>query len=109
MDGRGCWRDNVFVERLWKTIKYEDVYLRAYETMSAAHSGIGRYLEFYNSRRPHSALGGSTPDRSTSPVCPRWNRRHKWQAGLPIAPHALALRMGRRAAPWITLHLQGST
>ena len=62
MDGKGCWRDNVFVERLWKSIKYEEVYLRAYETVSAARSGIGRYLDFYNSRRPHSALDGSTPD-----------------------------------------------
>jgi transposase InsO family protein len=62
MDGRGCWRDNVFVERLWKSIKYEEVYLRAYETVSEARSGIGRYLEFYNSRRPHSALDAKTPD-----------------------------------------------
>jgi putative transposase len=62
MDGRGCWRDNVFVERLWKSIKYEEVYLRAYETVSAARSGIGRYLAFYNSRRPHSSLDGNTPD-----------------------------------------------
>jgi putative transposase len=62
MDGRGCWRDNVFVERLWKSIKYEEVYLRAYETVSAARSGISRYLDFYNARRPHSALDGSTPD-----------------------------------------------
>jgi putative transposase len=62
MDGKGCWRDNVFVERLWKSIKYEEVYLHAYETVSAAKSGIGRYLAFYNSRRPHSALDGSTPD-----------------------------------------------
>lgn len=62
MDGRGCWRDNVFVERLWKSIKYEEVYLHAYETVSAAKSGIGRYLEFYNSQRPHSSLDGSTPD-----------------------------------------------
>lgn len=62
MDGRGCWRDNVFVERLWKSIKYEEVYLRAYETVSDARAGIGRYLEFYNSHRPHSALDGNTPD-----------------------------------------------
>jgi putative transposase len=62
MDGKGCWHDNVFVERLWKSIKYEEVYLRAYETVSEARSGTGRYLEFYNSRRPHSALDGDTPD-----------------------------------------------
>lgn len=62
MDGKGCWRDNVFVERLWKSIKYEEVYLHAYETVSAARSAIGRYLDFYNSRRPHSALDGETPD-----------------------------------------------
>ena len=62
MDGKGCWRDNVFVERLWKSIKYEEVYLHAYETVSAAKSGIGRYLGFYNSRRPHSTLDGKTPD-----------------------------------------------
>jgi putative transposase len=62
MDGKGCWRDNVFVERLWKSIKYEEVYLRAYESVSAAKTGIGNYLAFYNSRRPHSALDGRTPD-----------------------------------------------
>jgi len=62
MDGRGCWRDNVFVERLWKSIKYEEVYLHAYETVSAAKAGIGRYLAFYNARRPHSALDAMTPD-----------------------------------------------
>jgi putative transposase len=62
MDGRGCWRDNVFVERLWKSIKYEEVYLHAYETVSAARSGIARYIDFYNSRRPHSSLDAMTPD-----------------------------------------------
>lgn len=61
MDGKGCWRDNVFVERLWKSIKYEEVYLRAYDSVSAAKDGIGRYLAFYNAQRPHSlALGGVT-------------------------------------------------
>ena len=62
MDGRGCWRDNVFVERLWKSIKYEEVYLRSYETVSQARDGIGRYLDFYNAHRPHSSLDAMTPD-----------------------------------------------
>jgi putative transposase len=64
MDGKGAWRDNVFIERLWCSVKYEEVYLRAYETVGEARNSIGRYLEFYNSRRPHSSLDGSTPDQA---------------------------------------------
>jgi len=64
MDGKGAWRDNVFVERLWRSVKYEEVYLRAYETVSEARDSIGRYLDFYNRRRPHSSLDGSTPDQA---------------------------------------------
>ena len=64
MDGKGAWRDNVFTERLWRSIKYEEVYLRAYESVSEARASIGRYLDFYNSRRPHSSLDGMTPDRA---------------------------------------------
>jgi putative transposase len=63
MDGKGCWRDNVIVERLWRTIKYEEVYLRAYDTVSQAKASLGRYLDFYNTRRPHSRLDRMTPDR----------------------------------------------
>jgi putative transposase len=62
MDGRGCWRDNVFVERLWKSIKYEEVYLHAYDSVSEARRGLERYLTFYNHHRPHSKLDRSTPD-----------------------------------------------
>ena len=62
MDGKGCWRDNVLVERLWKSIKYEEVYLHAYETVSPAHQGLERYLTCYNQTRPHRALDGQTPD-----------------------------------------------
>jgi putative transposase len=62
MDGKGAWRDNVFVERLWRSVKYEEVYLHAYESVSAARAGIGRYLDLYNRRRPHSSLDGRTPD-----------------------------------------------
>ena len=64
MDGKGAWRDNVFVERLWRSIKYEEVYLRAYVSVSEARAGIDRYLTFYNSRRPHPSLDGKTPDQA---------------------------------------------
>jgi putative transposase len=63
MDGKGRWCDNVFVERLWRSLKYEQVYLYAYESVTEARSKIGRYLEFYNSSRPHSSLGALTPDQ----------------------------------------------
>ena len=62
MDGKGRWRDNVFIERLWKSVKYEDVYLKAYETVSAVKAGLGRYFDFYNRRRPHASLDRNTPD-----------------------------------------------
>ena len=64
MDGKGAWRDNVFVERLWRSIKYEEVYLRAYDSVSEARTSIGCYLTFHNSRRPHSSLDRSTPDQA---------------------------------------------
>jgi len=64
MDGKGAWRDNVFIERLWRTIKYEEVYLRAYDSVSAARVGLRRYIDFYNTRRPHSSLAGQTPDQA---------------------------------------------
>ena len=63
MDGKGCWRDNVFIERLWKSVKYEEVYLRAYESVSHARESLGRYFIFYNTRRPHTALERQTPDK----------------------------------------------
>jgi len=64
MDGKGAWRDNVFVERLWSSIKYEEVYLRAYESVSGARDSLARYLPFYNARKPHSSLDGHTPDQA---------------------------------------------
>ena len=63
MDGKGAWRDNVFVERLWRSVKYEEVYLHAYDSVSSARSGLDRYFRFYNSRRPHSRLDRQTPDQ----------------------------------------------
>lgn len=72
MDGKGAWRDNVFVERLWRSIKYEEIYLKAYDSVRAARCGIAQYLEFYNSKRPHQAHGLATPDEA-------------YFAGLPFA------------------------
>jgi putative transposase len=62
MDGQGAWRDNLFVERLWKSVKYDEVYLHAYDSVAEAHQGLVRYFTFYNEGRPHSALDGRTPD-----------------------------------------------
>jgi putative transposase len=62
MDGKGCWRDNVFVERLWRSIKYEEVYLKAYDSVTHARESLARYIRFYNSVRPHSSLDRRTPD-----------------------------------------------
>jgi len=65
MDGKGAWRDNAFVERLWRSVKYEEVYLHAYDSVAQARASIGRYIDgFYNSRRPHSSLGRRTPDQA---------------------------------------------
>jgi len=64
MDGKGAWRDNVFVERIWRSVKYEEVYLRGYESVADARTSIGRYLEFYNRKRPHSSLDARTPDHA---------------------------------------------
>ena len=62
MDGKGRWVDNVFVERLWRSVKYEHVYLHAYESVTEAREQLAGYFEFYNEQRPHSALGARTPD-----------------------------------------------
>jgi putative transposase len=64
MDGKGAWRDNVFVERLWKSVTYEEVYLHAYESVAQARHSIGRYFDFYDGRRPHSSLDELTPDQA---------------------------------------------
>jgi putative transposase len=64
MDGRGAWRDNVMVERLWRTVKYDEVYLRAYDSVAHARASLGRFLDFYNAKRPHSSLDARTPDQA---------------------------------------------
>lgn len=74
MDGKGCWRDNVFVERVWRSIKYEEVYLHAYASVNEARTGIARYIDLYNTRRPHSSLDKKTPNEfyyQTLPEVPK--------------------------------------
>jgi putative transposase len=84
MDGRGRWIDNVFIERLWRSLKYECVYLNAFETGSEARTGIGRWISYYNAERPHSALDGFTPDeayaRPLSPSTPGPSKETKLAA-----------------------------
>ena len=70
MDGRGSWRDNVFIERLWRSVRYEEVYLKAYESVSQARQSIADYLSWYNQRRPHSSLFDQTPDEAYFAMLP---------------------------------------
>jgi putative transposase len=77
MDGRGSWRDNVFVERFWRSVKYEEVYLRAYDSVAEARSSIGGYPGFYNRKRPHSSLTERRRSRCIS-LPSQWRRRHEF-------------------------------
>lgn len=63
MDGRGAWQDNVFVERLWRSVKYEEVYLHDHDSVTEARTGVAPYFQFYDSRRPPSSLASQTPDQ----------------------------------------------
>ena len=71
MDGKGAWRDNVFVERLWRSVKYERVYLKAYDSVSAARADIAEYIDWYNTKRPHSSLDDQTPDQTYWRLLPK--------------------------------------
>ena len=70
MDGRGAWRDNVFVERLWRSVKYEEVYLHAYDSVDEARRSITHYLDWYNRCRPHSKLKKKTPNEAYAVMLP---------------------------------------
>jgi putative transposase len=86
MDGTGCWRDNVFIERLWRSVKYEEVYLHAYETVSDVRAGLTRYFQFFNHRRPHTALSRRTPDAVFFAALPETARPSP--RALPLIPAA---------------------
>lgn len=96
MDGRGRVYDNIFVERLWRSVKYEAVYLHDYQTVAEAVSGLGRYFTFYNHDRPHQALGGLTPAEIYGLATPPWpienngmeDDRRRWVAASPVALRA---------------------
>ena len=76
MDGKGRWMDNVFIERLWRSLKFECVFWKAFETGSEARTGIGRWIGYYNVDRPHSALAGATPDEACMMQSTQENWRH---------------------------------
>jgi putative transposase len=104
MDGRGAWRDHVFVERLWRSVKYEEVYLRAYDTVSAARASIGRYLDFYNGRRPHSSLDGGTRIKLTSTRCRSARQRNSgrsstYRRGIAVQTTGTTSVVARWACP----------
>ena len=84
MDGKGRWMDNVFIERLWRSLKYECVYLHAFETGSETKAGIGSWISYYNGARPHSALDGRTPSEAYA---------------MQIAPPGPELALGLAPAP----------
>lgn len=95
MDGRGRWRDNVFVERRSKSIKYEDVYLKAYETVSVLRTSLAADIDFYNTRRPHTAHRERTPRKPIALPC----RHPGWQPEPPehgLSPAACVRRKRRR-------------
>ena len=84
MDGKGAWRDNVFVERLWRSLKYEEVYLNAYASVAEAKAGIGSWLDFYNQERQHQSLGYCTPRQAYEAQCP-------WICGRSASPTGCAV------------------
>jgi len=86
MDGKGRWMDNFFIERLWQSIKYECIYLHAFETGSELRDGLGRWVDFYNSGRPHSSLAGRTPDEAYHQLAPTPSPGHASEtvSGIPM-------------------------
>jgi putative transposase len=90
MDGKGAWRDNVFVERLWRSVKYEEVYLKAYDSVAEARASIARYRDFFNRRRPHSSLDGRTPDEAYFDPFPRAAAARSFRRALDVT--AVGLR-----------------
>ena len=111
MDGRGRVYDNIFVERLWRSVKYEEVYLHDYQTVAEAVAGLGRYVAFYNDQRPHQAFGGLTPAEMYGLATPPWpvQRMEKEGEATRSAASSLALRAPSEAAEQPeTIHLNST-
>ena len=100
MDGRGAWRDNVFIERLWRTLKYEEVYLHADDSIAQARHGIDRGLNWYNAGRPHSSLSRQSPNQVK--CMPRCCQRLNWQRsdGLSCANASISTTSLSRTTGW---------
>ena len=104
MDGKGRALDNVFIERLWRSVKYEEIYPKGYESMKEVRTGLKKYFDFYNNRRPHQGTRLSYPSRGVL-----WNLREKQRGALPLEPHQRAvcplktrgLCIGTRKLNWI--------
>jgi len=87
MDGRGRWMDNVFIERLWRSLKYECVYIHAFETGSDLRAGLAAWIGFYNASRPHSVFAGRTPDEVYFQIAPTLSPGHAPEtvSAIPLA------------------------
>ena len=88
MDGKGRWLDNVFVERLWRSVKYEEIYLHAYETPREVKTALASYFRFYNERRPHQGLEDRTPDEMYFGTVTNRKRQRRMKHGLSTASRA---------------------
>lgn len=102
MDEKGCWQDNVFVKRPWRTVKYEEVYLKAYDIMSAAKASLGTFFDYYNPRRPRQSLDDKTPDAIYFAALPQ-KGAYRLTTGLPTVPLASRIISQQAAVPWIAL------
>ncbi len=102
MDGKGRYRDNIFVERLWRTVKYEEVYLKAYSTGREAKAGLDAYFRFYNAQRPHQALGYRTPAEvfsRSSDTSPEQQTERGWSPGRALVHYSGAAGPSLNIAP----------
>jgi putative transposase len=105
MDGKGRYSDNIFVERLWRTVKYEEVYLKAYSNGRDAKTGIDDYFRFYNTQRPHQALGYRPPAEVFNAKTSEWNEEEKdrrWLPGRELVDFGNTAGLSLNSAPMLS-------